>query len=160
MENENIMLTKTVAEDLETLFLFQTDEEAIYFAAFTPENPGDKEAYFKKYSEIIINPTINMKTIKIGDEIVGSVARFVRDNENEITYWIDKKHWGKGIGTAALEKFLTIEMVRPIIAQVAFDNARSQKVLENCGFVKTGSKRGFANARQSEIEEYVYTLSS
>jgi RimJ/RimL family protein N-acetyltransferase len=42
---------------------------------------------------------------------------------------------------------------------VAFDNQGSQKVLEKCGFVKIGTDKGFANARQAEIEEYIYKLS-
>ena len=31
--------------------------------------------------------------------------------------------------------------------------------LEKCGFVRTGKDKGFANARQKEIEEYIYKLS-
>lgn len=34
-----------------------------------------------------------------------------------------------------------------------------KKFLEKCGFVKTGKDKGFANARQKEIEEYIYKLS-
>ncbi|RYF99627.1 MAG: N-acetyltransferase, partial [Chitinophagaceae bacterium] len=41
----------------------------------------------------------------------------------------------------------------------AFDNIGSQKVLEKCGFTKIGNDRGFAHARQAEIEEYIYKLS-
>ncbi len=82
-----------------------------------------------------------------------------RENEAEITYWIDKKFWGQGIATTALKELLKIEQVRPIYGRVAFDNYGSQKVLEKCGFVKIGKDKGFANARQAEIEEYIYKLS-
>jgi len=81
-----------------------------------------------------------------------------RENEAEITYWIDKKFWGQGIATTALKELLKIEQVRPIYGRVAFDNYGSQKVLEKCGFVKIGKEKGFANARQAEIEEYIYKL--
>lgn len=104
------------------------------------------------------DPTINMQTILIDETIVGSMAKFVMEGDTEITYWIDRNFWGKGITTAALKIFLTIENTRPIFARVAFDNIGSQKVLEKCGFVKTGSDKGFANARQAEIEEYIYKL--
>jgi predicted acetyltransferase len=33
----------------------------------------------------------------------------------EITYWIDRNFWGKGIATTALKHFLTIESTRPIL---------------------------------------------
>lgn len=99
-----------------------------------------------------------MCTIKANDIIAGSMAKFVMDNEAEITYWIDRKYWGQGIATAALEQFLKIEQSRPIRARVAFDNFGSQKVLEKCGFIKTGTDKGFASARQKEIEEFIYTL--
>ncbi|MEO8446420.1 MAG: GNAT family protein, partial [bacterium] len=39
------------------------------------------------------------------------------------------------------------------------DNLGSQKVLEKCGFVKIGTDKGFANARQAEVEEFIYKLS-
>lgn len=100
-----------------------------------------------------------MRTIKVNDEIVGSIAKFIMEGDVELTYWIDRKFWGQGIATAALKDFLKIEQSRPIRARVAFDNFGSQKVLEKCGFVKIGKDKGFANARQAEIEEYIYRLS-
>jgi len=100
-----------------------------------------------------------MRTIKANDEIAGSIAKFVMEGKAEITYWIDRKFWGRGIATTALNEFLKIEQIRPIYGRVAFDNYGSQKVLEKCGFIKVGTDNGFANARQTEIEEYIYKLS-
>lgn len=158
MTNRNIQLTTTQKEDLHVLFQFQTDKEAIYLAAFTPKDPNDKNAYIEKYSKFLVDPTINMQTIKLDDEIAGSVSKFVMDNRAEITYWIDRKLWGQGIATTVLKEFLTHEQTRPIYGRVAFDNYGSQKVLEKCGFIKIGKDKGFANARQAEIEEYIYEL--
>jgi [ribosomal protein S5]-alanine N-acetyltransferase len=160
MTNTNITLTETGIDDLNTLFLFQLDEEANRLAAFTSKNPSDKEAYIEKYVKHLADPTINMQTIRVDGEIVGNIAKFIMYGEAEITYWIDKKFWGKGIATTALNKFLIIEQSRPIYGRVAFDNYGSQKILEKCGFVKTGKDKGFANARQIEIEEYIYKLSA
>ncbi|MBH8571129.1 GNAT family N-acetyltransferase [Microvirga sp. STS02] len=155
----NITLTKTVRNDLDMLFEFQLDEEATRLAAFTSKDPSNKEAYIEKYSTHLADPTINMQTIKVDGEIVGSIAKFMSHGEAGITYWIDKKFWGRGIATNALLEFLKIEQARPIYGGVAFDNYGSQKVLEKCGFVKTGTDKGFADARQTEIEEYIYKLS-
>jgi RimJ/RimL family protein N-acetyltransferase len=159
MTNNNITLTETKKDDLNTFFQFQLDKEANYLAAFTAKDPNDKTAYIEKYTKFLTDPTINMRTIKADNEIAGSVAKFIMHNDAGITYWIDKKLWGQGIATTALKDFLKMEQIRPIYGRVAFDNYGSQKVLEKCGFIKIGKDKGFANARQIEIEEFIYRLS-
>ena len=154
----DIKLRPTEISDLDTLFQFQLDKEGGYLAAFMPKDPADKDAYITKYTKLLNNPSVNNQTIILDNVIVGSVAKFVMEGDAEITYWIDRKFWGQGIATRALKKFLTIETIRPIFGRVAFDNLGSQKVLEKCGFDKVGTDKGFANARQMEIEEFIYKL--
>jgi ribosomal-protein-alanine N-acetyltransferase len=155
-----ITLSETTREDLDTLFHFQLDKQANYLAAFTSKDTQTQTAYLEKYSPFLTDPTITMRTIKVNDVIVGSIAKFVLENDAELTYWIDRKWWGQGLATQALNMFLEIELSRPLFGRVAFDNYGSQKVLEKCGFVKIGTDKGFANARQTEIEEYIYQLTS
>ena len=73
----------------------------------------------EKFTKLLIDPTINMRTIKANDEIAGSIAKFVMENEAEITYWIGRKFWGQGIATTAHKDFLKIEQTRPVYARVA-----------------------------------------
>ncbi len=153
-----IELRPTDQNDLETLFLFQLDEDANYLAAFTSKDPSDKKEYIKKWTRVLSDEKVNMKTIIIENQIVGSIAKFEIDSKAEITYWIGKDFWGKGIASKALNKFLKIEKTRPIYGRVAFDNFGSKRVLENCGFSKIGNEKGFANAREKEIEEFIYEL--
>ncbi len=153
-----MLLRPTEIPDLDFLFQFQLDKEGGYLAAFMPKDPADKSAYLIKYTKLLSEPTVNNQTIIVDNIIVGSIAKFVMEGNAEITYWIDRPFWGQGIATKALTCFLTIESARPIFARVAFDNFGSQKVLEKCGFVKIGSDKGFANARQTEIEEFIYEL--
>jgi ribosomal-protein-alanine N-acetyltransferase len=80
------------------------------------------------------------------------------EGDAEITYWIAKRFWGKGIASSALKQFLQLENTRPVFGRVAFDTIGSQKVLERAGFIKVRTDKGFANARQAEIEEYIYKL--
>jgi len=159
INDREIILRKTEVGDLEFFFIFQLDDEANYLAAFTAKDPADKTAYLQKYTKFLDVPTINMQTIIVGDSIIGSIAAFEMEGEAEITYWIDKSFWGKGMATKALAAFLKGENRRPIFGRVAFDNVGSQKVLEKCNFVKIGTDKGFANARQAEIEEFIYKLS-
>lgn len=154
-----IQLRNSTESDIEIFFQNQLDEEAIYMAAFTPKDPTDKEAYVSKWTRLLKDPTINMKTILADGEIAGTVAKFEIDGKAEITYWLGKQFWGKGIATKALQAFLPLEEKRPIFGVAAFDNYGSIKVLEKCGFERIGTERGFANARGKEIEEIIFRLS-
>lgn len=157
-DKPKIELRKTLIADLDLLFQFQLDEEACFMAGFMSKDHDDKRAYLEKYTRFLSDPTIHMRTIWLNENIVGSVAKYEMDGHAEITYWIDKKYWGQGIATRALNEFLNLEITRPIFGRAAFDNAGSQRVLEKCGFVMTGTDRGFALARNQVIEEFVYKL--
>ena len=154
----NIKLRPTEIQDLDFLFQFQLDKEGRYLAAFMPEDPTDKNAFLNKHIKLLDDPTVNNQTIITDNIIVGSIAKFEMGGNAEITYWIDRNYWGQGIAPKALKEFLIIENSRPIFGRVAFDNFGSQKVLEKCGFIKTGTDKGFANAKQTEIEEFIYKL--
>ncbi|MBE2189774.1 MAG: GNAT family N-acetyltransferase [Candidatus Kapabacteria bacterium] len=157
--NKIIYLRKTTESDLETLFEFQLDEEGIYLAAFTSKDPSDKDFYMERQKRFLKDKTINAQTIFCGDEIAGSIAKFEIEGEPEITYWIGRNFWNQGIASYALQEFLKTETARPVKGRTAFDNIGSQKVLERCGFKKTGTDKGFANARGKETEEFIYILS-
>ncbi|TGE06028.1 GNAT family N-acetyltransferase [Hymenobacter fodinae] len=158
MQDKRVYLRPTQEADLEQLFRFQLDEEAGYLAAFMPANHTDPVAYREKYTRFLHDPTIHMQTILVAGIVVGSIAKFVQEGDAEITYWIDRSFWGQGIATAAAKKFLALESARPLFGRVAFDNVGSQRVLGNCGFVKVGTDKGFARARQTEVEEFIYRL--
>jgi len=153
-----IELKKTTQEDLETLFIFQTNSDGVWMAAFTAEDPNNKKDYMEKWSKIVENPNIKMETIRVNNTIVGSVIHFDVMDETNISYWIDQKYWGKGYATNGLKQFISLTRKRPLYARVAFDNYGSQKVLEKCGFKSIGKEKGYANARKVEIEEFVYRL--
>lgn len=159
MPNNPIILRPTTVADLPQLFTFQLDPEATYLAAFMAKDAADRSAYLAKYTRLLEDPTVNNQTILVNDTIAGSIAKFIMHGDAEITYWIDKAWWGKGVATTALQQFLSIEQSRPLFGRTAFDNFGSQRVLEKCGFIKTGTDKGFANARQTEIEEFIYKLS-
>ena len=132
-------LRTSVYSDLETLFQFQLDQEAQSMAAFVPKNVTDKKAYFLKWSNLLIDENVNSQTILFDKTIIGSIAKFIMDGNSEITYWLDKKFWKRGLATLALRKFLLIENSRPIYGRVAFDNIGSQKVLIKNGFNNIGT---------------------
>jgi RimJ/RimL family protein N-acetyltransferase len=92
--------------------------------------------------------------------VAGSVASFEDFGQLEVTYWLGREFWGKGIATRALASLLAFQTTRPIYARAAKDNAASLRVLQKCGFVITGEDKGYANARGQVIEEYILTLTA
>lgn len=154
----NLELKNTELNDLEVLFDFQLDQKANYLAAFTSKDPTDKISYLEKWTKLLSNTSINSKTIFIKNKIVGSIAKYEIDGVAEITYWIGKEFWRKGIASNALCLFLEIEKKRPINGRVAFDNFGSIKVLEINGFKQIGIEKGFSNSRNMEIDEIIYQL--
>jgi hypothetical protein len=70
---------------------------------------NDEAAYVARHFGYLNDLTINTRTLKFSGQIVGSIGKFVMENEAQITYWIDKKFWGRGIATKALQSFLKIE---------------------------------------------------
>lgn len=127
-------------------------------AAFTSENPEDKEAYISKWSKIVENPNILMMSIFNDEELVGSVLHFDMGDETNVSYGISPAHWGKGFASKGLEAFLKSTSKRPLYGRSAFDNVGSQRVMEKNGFKKIATEEAFANARQAKIEEFVYLL--
>ncbi|MCT4560381.1 MAG: GNAT family N-acetyltransferase [Crocinitomicaceae bacterium] len=158
MDLHDLVLEPTIEADLNHLFEFQKDPEGVHMAAFTAPNPSDKMAYLTKWSKLIQAPNIVMFTYHLNDQIVGSVVHFEMMGETNVSYWIDRRHWNKGIATQGLKMFLGKTSKRPLHARTAVDNYGSQRVLEKCGFVKIRTEKAFANARQAEIEEFVYIL--
>jgi len=98
------------------------------------------------------------RTVLVDGEVAGHVVSFEQLGATEVTYWIARPLWGRGVASAALAAFLTEQRVRPLHARAAKDNAASLRVMQRCGFVVSGEDRGFANARRTEVEEFLLEL--
>lgn len=158
MKND-LYLRDVIPNDLPIFFEHQKDPDANYMAAFTSRDPSDREAFMAHWSKILASPTVIVKTILYDGQVAGSVLSYEESGKAEVSYWIGKEFWGKGIATWALSEFLAhVNKTRPIYARSAKDNAGSLRVLEKCGFTITGEDKGFANARGQEVEEFVLTL--
>jgi RimJ/RimL family protein N-acetyltransferase len=145
-------------EDLAVLFEQWADPVAAHMAAFTPPDHMDRDAFERRWSRIRADETGIARVIVVDGEVAGSISSWGDPDEREVTYWIGRSYWGKGIATDALNAFLTVEPLRPLRARVAYDNVASRRVLEKCGFRVVATDRGFAEARSGEIEEFVLRL--
>jgi len=157
-----VMLRDVEETDLPIFFDYESDPTANYMAAFAAKNPADRGAFDAHWRRILSDEAIMKRTILFEGYVVGSVASFIDQEfgKQEVTYWIGREYWGKGIATKALSKFLGELKVRPIYARASKDNTASIRVLEKCGFKITGHGKGFANARGKEIEEVVLELAA
>ncbi len=153
-----VTLRATRDGDLDALFAFEQDEVAVRMAAFTPPDPTDRAMFDAHWRRLLADPAVDARTVRADGRIVGSVARWYEDDTAEITCWIDRAHWGEHIATRAVRLFLDALHERPVRVRVAADNAASIAVLEKLGFHRVGSERGYANAREAEIEELIYRL--
>ncbi|MCH8824516.1 MAG: GNAT family N-acetyltransferase [Planctomycetes bacterium] len=156
--NSKIQLRAVADVDLAVFFDYQLDKQANYMAAFTAKDPNNRDAFDAHWEKIRGDEQVVIKTITVGEEVVGHVASFIMFEQREVTYWIGKNFWGKGIATKALTMFLESLKERPIYARAAKDNTASLRVLEKCGFTIDGEEKGYANARGQEIEEYILKL--
>lgn len=156
--SDDLLLRDVKEEDLPLFFEQQLDPTANYMAAFTAKDPTDRSAFDAHWLRILGDDTILNKTIVFDGQVVGNIATFEQFGEREISYWIGKEFWGRGIATRALAAFLGYIETRPLYARAAKDNIASIRVLQKCGFTITGEDKGFANGRSEETEEYILTL--
>lgn len=145
-------------EDLPVLFEHWTDPEAMQMAAFTTPDHTDRDAFERRWSRLRADETVLTRAIVVDGEVVGTIGSWGGADDREVTYWIGRAVWGRGVATRALEALLAVDLTRPLHARVAADNLASRRVLEKCGFRVVGTDRGFAKARGAEIEELVLRL--
>ena len=94
-------------DDLPIFFEYQLDKDANYMAAFTSKDPTDREAFNVHWEKIRTAETVVIKTIIYEEKVVGSVLSYEDEGKPEISYWLGKGYWGRGIATQALAEFLS-----------------------------------------------------
>ena len=141
-----VSLRDAAEGDLPVFFEHQSDADANRMAAFTAEDPSDRAAFTAHWNRILADENIVKKTVLLDGRVAGHVSSFEQSGEREVTYWLGREYWGRGVATAALREFLRHDATRPLYARAAKDNLGSIRVLQKCGFEISGEDRGFANA--------------
>ncbi len=153
----NVSLRPLEDRDLDTIYQQVTDPESVRMAAFTAEDQTDRRAFLNRMSRVRADTSV-YRVIDVDGAIAGTIASFRIDNQPEVTYWVDRPQWGKGIASAALQILLAETDERPLYARAASDNVGSLRVLEKAGFRRVGVNRDFAPGRGEEIEETILRL--
>ncbi|QYJ79569.1 GNAT family N-acetyltransferase [Shewanella acanthi] len=132
----SVSLRPITEDDLETLFVHQTDKIAAKLAQFSSRS---REAFYEHWRLNILNRRdVLAYGIDVEGLLVGSICHWNSDGQACIGYWIERAYWGRGIATSALKAFLPLITSRPIFAHVAEHNIASQKLLLARGFQMTG----------------------
>jgi RimJ/RimL family protein N-acetyltransferase len=153
-----LILREIEDRDLDVLFEHWTNPDAIRMAAFTSPEADDRTNFERRWARLRSDSSTTNRAIEIDSRVVGHIASFDLEGHREVTYWIGREDWGRGIATRALQEFLRLEATRPLYARAARDNAASIRVLTKCGFLIVGEGRGFAHGRNEETDEVVLRL--
>jgi RimJ/RimL family protein N-acetyltransferase len=154
----DVVLREVAAADLPTFFEQQLDAGANYMAAFTAADPSDREAFMARWARLLADERIHKKSVTVDGRLAGHVVSFEQSGEREVSYWLGREFWGRGVASRALALFLEQEGTRPLYARAAKDNVASLRVLAKCGFEIVGEDKGYANARGAETEEFILRL--
>ena len=155
---ESITIREVESSDLETFYERQLDPEAIRMAAFVGKDPKDKVAFDAHWDKILHSSQNTTRTIVAEGQVAAHIACYPDGKNMEVTYWLGREFWGRGIATKALNRMLHLVVDRPIFARAAADNIGSIRVLQKCGFKIVGKDTGFANGRGEVTEEYLLRL--
>ena len=157
-DEPEVVLRPVRDEDLDAVFDQMRDPESVRMAAFTPDQPDDRDRFDTHMARVLSSPDSTTLAVTADGELAGTIAAYLADEGTEVTCWIDRSMWGQGIASRALTLLLELVPVRPLHARAASDNLGSLRVLEKAGFRVIGTEVSFATARGGEIEETVLRL--
>ena len=136
---DDVRLREVTEPDLEVLFQQQLDPEAARVANFPSR---DRERFMTHWTtRVLSDPTVLVQTVTVDGEVAGNVVAWWDRDRRFVGYWLGRPFWGRGVGTLALRLFLERERARPLYADPYSANTASVRLLEKCGFERSGTVR-------------------
>ena len=134
---DDLRLRDVEEPDLEVLFEQQLDPEAARVANFPSR---DRERFMTHWTtKVLGDPTVLVQTVTVDGEVAGSIVAWWDQDRRFVGYWFGRPFWGRGVGTRALRLFLEDEPIRPLYADPFSGNTGSVRLLEKCGFERSGT---------------------
>ena len=150
------LLPRDVVESDNPLFYELEQDPVANETAAIPSR--DCESFSHHWARMLANEQNGKQMILLGDRVVGNMLSSGDSDGREVGYWIDRAHWGKGVATTALSRFLEIERTRPLHAHVAKHNAGSIRVLQERGFDVIGGEIPHVGIGDDGVEEIALIL--
>ena len=139
------------ADDIDTLYTWETDPELNILGGWTPSARLAPEAFRRKYERRIEEPDNDRVTFAI--ELEGRLVGYIelaqidrREGRAAVGIVIgDRSAWRRGVGSAAVRILLdygfTVMGLERIYAEVYDYNEASRRLFEHVGFVHEGVLR-------------------
>ena len=149
-----INLRNIKASDLKYFLRWWKDKELI---ALTSGYQEKSDAKLKSYFDAMMTSRDHHYMIVADSRTIGHIALTHRDKASfEIHIVIgDKRYWGRGIGTKAIKKALSIAFTKlnytKAYLEVRPDNLRAIKAYEKCSFSKGRLKKYPSNNYQPVV---------
>ena len=106
-------------EDLPLLFEQWADPVAAHMAAFTAPDHMDRDAFERRWSRLRADDTLLNRVIVVDGDVAGTIGSWGDSGEREVTYWIGRSYWGRGIATDALDAFLRVDRPSSVYSRLA-----------------------------------------
>lgn len=145
-------------DDLDAVFEMMRDPEAVAMAAFTADDPDDRAAFDAWIARQRLADDVLTQVVTENGGFAGTAAAFTVEGDREVSFWIARHAWGRGVATTALRQLVSREPIRPLFARAAAHNAGSIAVLERVGFTEVSRNVAYAPGLGREIEEIVFTM--
>ncbi len=98
-----------------------------------------------------------------GEKVVGQIRFFntlPEERRAEVGYWLDRRHWGQGLATEALQTLVRwgfeVRGLHRVEATVMAGNLASRRVLEKAGFRWEGRRRSAALSSGRWRDEWLF----
>ncbi|CAM9153059.1 GNAT family N-acetyltransferase [Mycoplasma marinum] len=150
MEN-NLSLRPLMKDDWKGMFEYGSDKETMKFL-YHDYYKTEQDA--KEHNSILMNESNQSYAIIYCGKMIGVTSlKGITTTKLYIGYVLNKKYWGKGLGTKTLELILDIAKQKHsekiFYAIIYKKNIASMKILE---------KAGFTRSEEVIDEAFVYTL--
>lgn len=145
-------------DDFDAIFDMMRDPEGVALAAFTADDPDDRAAFDAWIAREHSAEGVLYQVVTENGGFAGTAAAFNVGGDREVSVWITRNAWGRGVATAALRQLVSREPIRPLYARVAAHNEAAITVLESSGFTEVTRNRVFAPGVGREVDELVFTM--
>ena len=145
-------------DDVDAIFEMMRDRDAVSMAAFTSEDPDDRTTFDSWVARERADARVSYFVVTENGGFAGTAAVFTVDRDREVSVWLARHAWGRGVATAALLLLVSHEAERPLYARAAAHNARAIAILAKSGFTEVSRNPVFAPGVGEPSEEIVFAL--
>ncbi|GAA3752570.1 hypothetical protein GCM10022240_02050 [Microbacterium kribbense] len=145
-------------DDLDAVFEMTCEPAAIALVAFIDRDAADRAAFDEWIVRTRAMPDASLYVVTDRGGFAGMITAVTAGGDREVTCWLARHAWGRGVATQALRLLVSREATRPLVARVAAHNAAAIAALQRNGFTEASHALVPAQGLGRDVEQIVYTL--